>query len=71
VIVERFEPRAQPGEIRGFEVVNPALARDGENRRPLILVGGVIATSGATPEDLSPVCPPPHAADAGAAQLLS
>ena len=47
VLVERFDPATQPGEA--LPAVEEAIARDGDRSLPLILVDGVIASSGRRP----------------------
>ncbi len=49
VIVERFDPTSQPSEAGRFPGVDQALMREGDRVLPLILVDGVIASSGRRP----------------------
>ena len=49
VLVERFDPYRQPGEAARFQAVTDALAREGSRCLPLILVDGVIVSSGVHP----------------------
>jgi hypothetical protein len=49
VLVDRFDPDAQPGEAARFQCVTDALAREGPRCLPLILVDGDIVSSGVHP----------------------
>ena len=49
LLVERFDPYRQPGEAARFQGVTDALAREGSRCLPLILVDGVIVSSGVHP----------------------
>ena len=48
-LVERFDPYRQPEEAARFQVVTEAVARKGGRCLPLILVDGVIVSSGVHP----------------------
>jgi hypothetical protein len=45
VLVERIDPRKEPGEAARFEAVTASLAREGQRCLPLILVDGVLVSS--------------------------
>jgi hypothetical protein len=49
VLVERFDPYREPEEAARFPTVTEALARRGSRCLPLILVDGVVVSSGAHP----------------------
>ena len=49
LLVERFDPFREPGEAARFQGVTSALAREGSRCLPLILVDGVIVSSGVHP----------------------
>jgi len=49
ILVERFDPKREPGEAARFESVVGALARDGRHCLPLILVDGAIVSLGVRP----------------------
>ena len=48
-LVERFDPYRQPGEVVRFEAVTQSLAKAGNRCLPLILVDGVVVSSGVHP----------------------
>jgi len=48
-LVERFDPHRQPRETARYQVVTESLAREGNRCLPLILVDGVIVSSGVHP----------------------
>jgi hypothetical protein len=49
ILVERIDPSNQPQEAARFEVVMESLTREGNRCLPLILVDGVIVSSGVYP----------------------
>ena len=49
VLVERYEPASAAGELAGLPNVLEALSRAGDRCLPLILVDGVITSSGRKP----------------------
>jgi hypothetical protein len=49
LLVERFDPFQQPGEAERFHAVTDALASEGSRCLPLILVDGVVVSSGVHP----------------------
>jgi hypothetical protein len=49
LVVERVDPYRQPEEAARFQGVAEALAREGSRSLPLILVEGVIVSSGVHP----------------------
>jgi hypothetical protein len=49
LLVERFDPYRQPAAAARFQGVTDALAREGARCLPLILVDGVIVSSGVHP----------------------
>jgi hypothetical protein len=49
VLVERFDPYRQPGEAALFQAVTESLAKEGDRCLPLILVDGVVVSSGVDP----------------------
>jgi hypothetical protein len=49
LLVERLDPYRQPGDAARFQGVTDALAKEGPRCLPLILVDGVIVSSGARP----------------------
>lgn len=49
ILVERFDPYLEPAEADRFPAVRDALAREGGRCLPLILVDGVVASSGVHP----------------------
>lgn len=49
LVVERFDPYRQPEEAGLFQVVTDSLAREGDRCLPLILVDGVVVSSGVHP----------------------
>ena len=49
LLVERIDPDRQPAEAARFQGVTDALAKEGSRCLPLILVDGVIVSSGVHP----------------------
>ena len=49
ILVERIDPQEQPGEAGRFESVRDMLTREGHRCLPLILVDGVLVSSGVHP----------------------
>jgi hypothetical protein len=49
IIVERIDPQEQPEEAVRFEAARDVLAREGHRCLPLILVDGVLVSSGVHP----------------------
>ena len=48
-LVERFDPYRHPEEAASFQAVKESLAREGSRCLPLILVDGVVVSSGVHP----------------------
>jgi hypothetical protein len=49
VLVGRFDPEAQPSEVATFDGMSDKLGRHEVQERPVILVDGVVVSSGARP----------------------
>jgi hypothetical protein len=49
VLVERVDPQEEPGEAERFDAMRDLLVREGQRCLPLILVDGVLVSSGVRP----------------------